>query len=254
MTRIGLSILLIAVALLFTAGCVSEQPETPPVTPAPPESLHVFDGTNDGGTYTFKPGEHIEITLVENPTTGYSWNMTIPAGLILLSDEFIAPDTGLAGAPGMHVWLFEAATPGTYTVKGKYIRPWETDAEPAGTFSMTMIVEGDAVPVQAPKVVGVDETNNDGGVSIEPGMMIRITLVENPTTGYSWNMTVPAGLTLVSDEFIAPDTGLMGAPGTHVWNIGATTPGTYRVDGTYLRPWETDAEPAETFTLEVMVR
>jgi len=140
MIRKGLFILLIATALLFTAGCVTEQPEAPPVTPAPPESLHMFDDTNNGETYTFEPGEIIRITLAENPTTGYSWDMTVPEGLTLKRDEFIAPDTELAGAPGTHVWEFEAAAPGTYVVSGKYIRPWETDAEPAETFTLEVIV------------------------------------------------------------------------------------------------------------------
>gem|GEM_PF-4354284 len=72
MIRKGLFILLIATALLITAGCVSEQSDAPPQTPAPPESLHMFDATNDGETYTFELGDRIEITLVENPTTGYS--------------------------------------------------------------------------------------------------------------------------------------------------------------------------------------
>jgi len=141
MIRKGLCILLIAAALLFTAGCVAEQPETPPVTPAPPESLHMFDDTNNGETYTVASGDTIQIKLVENPTTGYSWDMTVPEGLTLVSDEFIAPDTELAGAPGTHVWHIEAATPGTYTLDGQYIRPWETDAEPAETFTLTLIVE-----------------------------------------------------------------------------------------------------------------
>ncbi len=141
MIRKGLFILLIAAAMLFAAGCVSEQPDAPPATPAPPESLHMFDATNDGGTYTFVPGERIEITLAENPTTGYSWDMTVPEGLFLVTDAFIGPDSGLAGAPGTHVWEFEAGAPGTYTVEGKYLRPWEADAEPAETFTLMLIVD-----------------------------------------------------------------------------------------------------------------
>ncbi|MDG6249660.1 protease inhibitor I42 family protein [Methanocalculus sp.] len=251
MIRKGLFILLIATALLFAAGCVSEQPDAPPQTPAPPVSLHMFDATNDGGSYTFEPGEIIRITLAENPTTGYSWDMAVPAGLTLKRDEFIAPDTELAGAPGTHVWEFEAGAPGTYIVEGKYLRPWEADAEPAETFTLTIIVEAATEPTS--RVLEVDETNNGGMIGFDTGMQFRITLAENPTTGYSWDMTIPEGLTLVSDEFIAPDTELMGAPGTHVWLIQGDKPGEYVVDGKYIRPWEADGEPADTFTLEVMV-
>lgn len=258
MFRKGLLILLIAIALLFAAGCVTEEPEAPPVFPAEPESLHMFDATNDGGTYTFWPGEVIQITLDENPTTGYSWDMPTPEGLILKKDEFIAPDTELAGAPGTHVWQFEADAPGTYTIEGKYVRPWETDAEPAETFTLTVIVEAGAAPAPTPRVLEVDETNSGGMIAFEPGMKFRITLVENPTTGYTWDMTIPEGLTLVSDEFIAPDTmvdgePMVGVPGTHVWLIQGDEPGEYVVEGKYIQPWEPDAEPAETFTLEVMV-
>ncbi|MCQ1537782.1 protease inhibitor I42 family protein [Methanocalculus taiwanensis] len=253
MIRNALLILLIATALLVTAGCVAEEPEAPPETPAPPVSLHMFDATNNGESYTFWTGEFIQIKLVENPTTGYSWDMAVPEGLTLKRDEFIAPETEMAGAPGMHVWEFEAGAPGTYTVEGKYVRPWETDAEPAETFTLTIIVEADAAPAPVSRVLEVDETNNGGMIGFDPGMQFKITLVENPTTGYSWDMAVPEGLTLVSDEFIAPDTELMGAPGTHVWLIQGDKPGEYVVEGKYIRPWEADGEPADTFTLEVMV-
>jgi len=137
----SLIILLLATLALF-AGCVSEEPEVvPPVTPHTPGTLVIFDQSNDGETYTVPGGAEIRLRLPENPTTGYQWTLAIPDGITLTGDDFTAPGTDLVGAPGIRTWEMITGIPGTFTIEGAYMRPWETDAEPAETFSLTLIVE-----------------------------------------------------------------------------------------------------------------
>ncbi|MCP1662502.1 MAG: hypothetical protein D5R99_04010 [Methanocalculus sp. MSAO_Arc1] len=132
-------IALIAALLLLTAGCVAEAPDDQPAPPPSPEML-TFDQANDGETVTLDTGSRFAISLPENPTTGYTWDLDVPPGIALVDDEFIPEETGLMGAPGTHIWTFEARTPGTYTIDGKDIRPWEPEAAPADTFTLTVVV------------------------------------------------------------------------------------------------------------------
>ena len=125
-------IMLFTALFLLTAGCVGEQP-------ASPGSVAIFDNSNDGETYPVQVGSEVRLKLIENPTTGYEWNLMVPDGISITGDEFEAPTTDLMGAPGTHIWTMKVGTAGTYTIEGKYVRSWETDADPAETFTLTLI-------------------------------------------------------------------------------------------------------------------
>ncbi len=73
-----------------------------------------------------KKNEALVLELEENPTTGYTWSYTLePAGILTIeSDEFIAPDTGLVGAPGRHVWRFTPAADGEVTLTFVHAQAW----------------------------------------------------------------------------------------------------------------------------------
>lgn len=68
----------------------------------------------------------LEITLEENPTTGYTWSYTLaPGGILAIeSDEYIAPGTDLVGAPGRHVWRFAPAADGEVTLTFVSAQAW----------------------------------------------------------------------------------------------------------------------------------
>jgi inhibitor of cysteine peptidase len=67
-----------------------------------------------------------------------------------------------------------------------------------------------------------------------------ITLSENPTTGFQWNVTVTEGLRIEKDEYIASTVhpGIVGAGGEHYWMIRAVSKGEQRFDAIYRRSWE----------------
>jgi len=48
------------------------------------------------------------IQLASNPTTGYSWELQPynPNTVVLVDHRFLAPKTGMMGAPGMEQWTF----------------------------------------------------------------------------------------------------------------------------------------------------
>ncbi|NLA99853.1 MAG: protease inhibitor I42 family protein [Methanomicrobiales archaeon] len=123
---------LLALCLLI-AGCTSQ----------PVESVERFAFTeaDNNKAVTLPVGSEIVISLDENPTTGYSWNLTSTRGLQYVSDTFIPPKTQLVGAGGVHVWQYRAAEKGSAEFSAINIRPWEETPISEGTFSMTFTIE-----------------------------------------------------------------------------------------------------------------
>jgi inhibitor of cysteine peptidase len=90
-------------------------------------------------------GETIVLSLPENPSTGYSWQMTASDGLEAVSDNYVQGNTGSAfrpivGAGGTHTWTYKVTKPGTQTITGIYKRPWEGTSEGEKTFRLTINV------------------------------------------------------------------------------------------------------------------
>jgi inhibitor of cysteine peptidase len=94
-------------------------------------------------------------------------------------------------------------------------------------------------------------------VSLRPGVSTTIALRENPSTGFKWrlDMTRSTDLSIIrviDRGYRAGQIGLIGAPGSHRWEIKARAPGTASVTFTYARPWERKP-PAETHFVQVNV-
>jgi len=75
------------------------------------------------------PGSLI-VTLGSNPTTGFQWqeNAVIgdPAILNQYSHQMVEPQTGIMGAAGKEVFVFNTLAKGTSTIQLQYSRPWES--------------------------------------------------------------------------------------------------------------------------------
>jgi inhibitor of cysteine peptidase len=97
------------------------------------------------------------------------------------------------------------------------------------------------------------EDNNGSTVELATGDTFQIKLNENPTTGYQWTLETTDGLEIMSDNFLPPATGLVGAGGIHEWDIKATASGTQQVTGVYSRSWETLTDSEQRFVLTVEV-
>lgn len=121
-------ILLLAVALVVVSGLALAQ--------------SAYSDSDNGKTITLKSGDTFTIRLDENPTTGYSWNMTADDGLQIVNDRYIPGASQAIGSGGYHEWTVKAVKNGTHKVSGVYKRPWETLAGNEQRFSMTAIVAG----------------------------------------------------------------------------------------------------------------
>ena len=88
-------------------------------------------------------GEEFAVTLEANPTTGYRWRLAEPFdrdALELVGSEFERPETDLFGAGGEEVWTFRAKRQGRAVVRLEYVRPWEGEASPAESRTLTVLV------------------------------------------------------------------------------------------------------------------
>jgi inhibitor of cysteine peptidase len=140
--------------------------------------------------------------------------------------------------------------------------PADTSETPAVTEENTTenatenLTENDTT-VNETMETGMVVTADDNGtnITVKQGENFTVKLQENPSTGYSWQLNVTEGLSILSDEYIqdpAPE-GYTGVPGNHTWIIQAMEPGNQTVDGIYKRPWENTTGTEDNFTIAVEV-
>jgi inhibitor of cysteine peptidase len=99
-----------------------------------------FTASQTGRSVNLRKGESFEISLPENPTTGFRWKITAagePASA--MTDEDFHPDARVGGS-GIHAWRFRAVQQGESEIRMVLQRSWETPAEPAQAFTLRVIV------------------------------------------------------------------------------------------------------------------
>jgi inhibitor of cysteine peptidase len=94
-----------------------------------------------------------------------------------------------------------------------------------------------------------NESANGTTVAVPLGSTFTVWLQENPTTGYSWNVTVTDGLQITNDTFIPPTSGLIGAGGIHAWEVLTVKNGLQEFSGIYQRPFENVTGNETTYVL-----
>ncbi|MCD1293562.1 proteinase inhibitor [Methanocella sp. CWC-04] len=127
-----LTMITIILFFVLISGCTEEK-----------AVIKTFNESNSGETVNIENGEIFHIQLFENPSTGYSWNMTYTEGLELMSDEYTQSNTTeqIVGAGGTHDWEFKAIKTGEQQIKGIYHRPWEGINESINYTTFELIVK-----------------------------------------------------------------------------------------------------------------
>jgi inhibitor of cysteine peptidase len=247
------AVIVISAAVVLACGCVSpgEQPGTT-VNPTPtkePENVYRFNETSNKGTFAVPLDAEIWLTLPGNPTTGYTWQLSTTPGVVIENESYLPDDPSgkLVGSGGTYLWVMKAVMPGTQVITGDYARPWESNKTDSPNFTLTLNVGEVLTPPGAPPRYPVYTLAANGSAVQETlGDEFNVRLEENPTTGYSWNMTSTDGLALVSDQYIPsqPSGTIVGAGGVHSYFYKAVMAGDQGLHGEYRRPWV----PAGTIT------
>ncbi|MBM7866225.1 hypothetical protein GTO89_08020 [Heliobacterium gestii] len=228
-------------------------------------SIKIINENYDGKQVTIKQGEILEVQLNSNASTGYSWNYGIEPDSNVLSEvehrytslTNPAQTKPLIGAGGQECWRFIPSKSGVTKLKLNYIRPWESETPPARTF--TVEINADAPSSTITKVV--DERYDGQQVTIKKGEILKVQLNSNASTGYSWNYGIEPDsnvLSKVGHRYTlltnpAQTEPLLGAGGREWWWFAPNKSGVTKLKLNYLQPWESDAPPARTFTVEVKV-
>jgi inhibitor of cysteine peptidase len=135
------------VALALLGGCSSDDDTSSDTstTTSAVTSTTASEGTviTSPGAVELSVGERATLELEANPTTGYQWEPSAEpdaAVVKVVSDTYVAGDSGAMGAPGTQRIIIEGVAAGSTTMELRYVRPWESDAPPAETASFQITV------------------------------------------------------------------------------------------------------------------
>lgn len=83
--------------------------------------------SDKGKSVTIRPGEIVCISLDENPSTGFRWELEHEDDQVLhlLTSDFISDASTGVGGGGHHVWEFMAGKSGEVQLTMKHWRSWE---------------------------------------------------------------------------------------------------------------------------------
>ncbi|MDN7023860.1 hypothetical protein FGU65_02960 [Methanoculleus sp. FWC-SCC1] len=215
---------------------------------APPVPNYTFTDEDNNETVVLPLNANATVRLGENPSTGYSWNVTTTRGFVIAGDAFIPTTTNetIVGAGGIHEWRLIANRTGLQQFTAVYERAWENRTGSEERFQITALVEDNRTHLYS-------AADNGTTVTIPPETYGTVRLAENPTTGFSWNVSATEGLLITGDLFLQNETGLIGAGGIHEWFFRTIEEGNQTISAVYARPWENATAAADRFALEVNV-
>lgn len=128
----------VGLALLFFLGCSGQS-----------ELRYRVTAADSGKTFSLLNGERLQLTLAENPTTGYAWEITSAASPALetAANEYRLPSCaeGMVGCPGQRQWIFVArsqAEQSAVPLRLEYRHPWEKGGAAEGIFTLQLLIAG----------------------------------------------------------------------------------------------------------------
>ncbi|MDD1694561.1 MAG: protease inhibitor I42 family protein [Methanoregula sp.] len=112
-----------------------------------------------------------------------------------------------------------------------------------------------ATAQEGKKMVTFTEKDNGTTASIAAGTRFAVQLRENPTTGYSWNASTSAGLTILSSDYVVDKhaEGMTGVGGTRTWILLAAGTGNQTFNGVYKQSWMPTTGNETTYVLGILI-
>ncbi len=117
---------------------------------------------------------------------------------------------------------------------------------------ITVLAAAYCTAIATAAVVPLSEKDDGRTINARVGDTFLLKLQENPSTGYTWTLSVSPGLVVTSDRHSPSILRRIGTPGTHEWQIRVVQSGDQTISAVYSRPWAPD-EPGRQFTLRVTV-
>jgi inhibitor of cysteine peptidase len=91
----------------------------------------VITESDEGRWIKIPAGQTFEVSLPENPTTGYRWSIELfDTSLLQFSGDSFSSQGGAIGGGGMRTFSFVATRPGTTDLRLRLARQWEPTKSP----------------------------------------------------------------------------------------------------------------------------
>lgn len=127
-------VFVIIVVLLSTACSSTRDGEITPISRSEIQNMsNENKKPQQDSVIRVKKNQEWSISLEENPTTGYSWQLFITGNgsITTISDDYKTPNydptSPLVGVGGIHTWYFRAEKEGEVMLTFVYERPWEVN-------------------------------------------------------------------------------------------------------------------------------
>jgi len=105
------------------------------------ERSEAMTEADSGKTVDVPVGGNLELSLNENATTGYRWEIeNVNTRIVEVKDGEYKPSSGGVGGGGSKHWSLKAIAPGKTECQLKLWRPWEGDSSIQKRFSVTLVV------------------------------------------------------------------------------------------------------------------
>ena len=102
-------------------------------------SILQIDEHSNEETVTIKKFDELELSLAENPTTGYRWEVKSSGEPVCqLKNTFFDSPSERIGQGGRRRWLFQVVELGRATIELAYQRSFEREKRPVKTFKITI--------------------------------------------------------------------------------------------------------------------
>jgi inhibitor of cysteine peptidase len=166
-----------------------------------------------------------------------------------MDDEYVqdTAEEGTVGVGGNHIWVFKVTDNSSQSISAIYKPAWEESTGDEDIFTLTI----DVVPDTTTPVYTIEDTTET--VKATKGDTIAVKLPENPTTGYTWNLSASSGLSLMDDEYVqdTAEEGTVGVGGNHIWVFKVTDDVSQNISAIYKPAWEESTGDEEIFTLTI---
>jgi len=129
--------ILACVVVLSLMGCETTQSNQTELIQRP------FSEVDANQSIVLNTGKTFEITLPENPTTGYAWSMEVSNQSIVkeISHSYTAHKSGRIGAAGDGLWTFRTLSIGAVDITASYERPWDDNDKPTKVITFTLQIQ-----------------------------------------------------------------------------------------------------------------
>jgi inhibitor of cysteine peptidase len=104
---------------------------------------HHLGPQHAGSTVAVAPGDRLVLSLPENASTGYTWQVEeLPPGARVVEERYELPEGGRIGSPSHHVFVLEPAS-AQGALRLRNARPWEGDEGTIERYEVTLAGAGE---------------------------------------------------------------------------------------------------------------